>query len=536
MLCQRTLLLVLAMCIMPQESQAQTKTFELADLNGRNGFAIWGAAQGDGSGFAVSRAGDVNRDGFGDVIVGAPSADPTGDASGQSYVIFGGSNVGNTGRIDARDLNGENGFFVDGQPPVDIGDGGLAGRAVGAAGDVNNDGIYDVIIGAHFDFGQAQTYVVFGNEDVGGSGVVGTSDLDGSNGFSLDLTLDPTFDDFYGESVNGIGDVNRDGVDDFAVGSVFGENWYVYFGEASIGAGGAVLATQLDGTNGFRVEADPTGGASSVRISVDGAGDVNGDGIEDLIVGNGLNDAPFGYLIFGDPNLGTGGEIRVDADLIGGNGFELTGEEGIFSVSGAGDVNGDGFHDVVFGRGTGSGLNTAYVVFGMAEFPQSLDVNALDGTNGFVISDSGRPGGNLTAVSDAGDVNGDGFGDLIIGSLGADPGGRDGAGSSYVLFGSGDLGASGELDLGQLAFDGWVLNGISSRDFSGQSVSGAGDVNGDGLDDVIIGSAASPAGRAFAGESYVVFGPIPEPSSATLCVLGLLAASAWRCGRPRKLS
>ena len=112
-----------------------------------------------------------------------------------------------------------------------------------------------------------------------------------------------------------------------------------------------------------------------------------------------------------------------------------------------------------------------------------------------------------TSVSAAGDVNGDGIDDFIIGADGADPNGNIGAGESYVVFGS-NAGFGASLELSALdGTNGFVINGIDRDDDSGVSVSAAGDVNGDGIDDIIIGAIrADPNGNNFAGESYVVFG------------------------------
>ncbi|EAM49592.1 integrin alpha [Crocosphaera watsonii WH 8501] len=109
--------------------------------------------------------------------------------------------------------------------------------------------------------------------------------------------------------------------------------------------------------------------------------------------------------------------------------------------------------------------------------------------------------------SGAGDINGDGFDDILIGASGADPNGNRSAGESYVIFGSAS-GFSGSLDLSSLdGSNGFVLNGIDEFDGSGSSVSGAGDINGDGFDDIIIGAIfADPNGNESAGESYVIFG------------------------------
>jgi hypothetical protein len=148
------------------------------------------------------------------------------------------------------------------------------------------------------------------------------------------------------------------------------------------------------------------------------------------------------------------------------------------------------------------------VVFGKAgDFAASLDLADLDGDNGFVINgmDTGDQSG--ISVSSAGDINGDGFDDLIIGAPGAAPGGRDGAGESYVLFGRA-TGFAPSLDLADLdGSNGFVLSGIDAGDGSGRSVNSAGDVDGDGFDDLIIGApGAEPNGKENAGESYVMFG------------------------------
>ena len=136
-----------------------------------------------------------------------------------------------------------------------------------------------------------------------------------------------------------------------------------------------------------------------------------------------------------------------------------------------------------------------------------FELSALDGTNGFVIN--GIDGGDQSgfSVSAAGDVNGDGIDDIIIGAFSANPNGNSDAGESYVVFGS-DTGFGAALELSALnGTNGFVINGIDVLDSSGTSVSAAGGVNGDGIDDIIIGAdLADPDGNSLAGESSVVFG------------------------------
>ncbi|MCC5665152.1 integrin alpha [Nostoc sp. CHAB 5784] len=121
----------------------------LSDLNGTNGFFINGIAEGDFSGNSVSNAGDINNDGIDDLIIGAPGADPNGNSgAGQSYVVFGGTNLGSGGSLNLSDLNGTNGFIINGIAAYNYS--GYSGDSVSNAGDINNDGIDDLIIGVPF--------------------------------------------------------------------------------------------------------------------------------------------------------------------------------------------------------------------------------------------------------------------------------------------------------------------------------------------------------------------------------------------------
>jgi len=247
--------------------------------------------------------------------------------------------------------------------------------------------------------------------------------------------------------------------------------------------------TDLDGSNGFVIiDTGKTG-------SVSGAGDVNGDGFDDIIVGR-ADDTPTSYVIFGGSN--SFGQEFNPQSLDGTNGFTVSGTYNAYfgvSVSSAGDVNGDGFDDVIIGVEGYSG--EAYVVFGGDNLPSAFAISSLNGSNGFTLkgfTTSEYASYTAGSVSGAGDINGDGFDDVIIGAVGTrSPSTQTGKGSSYVVFG-GASEFSSSIELSNLNGDnGFVVN--AGHWNIGQSVSNAGDVNGDGFDDIIIGSSG-----------YIIFG------------------------------
>jgi Ca2+-binding RTX toxin-like protein len=511
---------------------------------GRGGFVITGRDAGDRSGNSVASAGDINGDGFTDLIIGAPFGDGTSasrsDDRGESYVVFGKA----SGWGVAIDLGtiaaGTGGFVIHAQDRDD-----RSGSSVASAGDINGDGFADLIIGAFRGdaAGNAQSdagesYVIFGKASGWGAAIDLATIAAGTGGFVIH---GQDARDYSGYSVASAGDINGDGFADLIIGARGGDaagnakagagESYVVFGKAS-GWGAAIdLATIAAGTGGFVIHGqdslDSSGG------SVASAGDINGDGFDDLIIGAASGDAAGiakanageSYVVFGKA---TGWTAAIDLATIAGGtgGFVIYGRDSAdtsgISVDTAGDINGDGFADLIIGADRSRGADNAkrsagesYVVFGQgAGWGAAIDLESVaGGTGGFVIygrDESDYSGGS---VASAGDVNGDGFDDLIIGALLGDGTSTRqdwDSGESYVVFGK----ASGwsAINLSDIAAGrgGFVINGRFPGDRSGVSVASAGDVNGDGFADLIIGAEGgdwtSGSSTDNRGESYVIFG------------------------------
>lgn len=417
--------------------------------------------------------------------------------------------------------------------------GDLPGDAVGysaaGVGDFNGDGYDDFAIGARSaDVGTLQdagkVYVVFGRPDRFGP-TLDLSTIDGTNGFVIEgvNSLDEV-----GSVVTAAGDINGDGLDDLAVVSEHADlppevdvgQVYVIFGRASGTPASFALGSLLpqnggNGSTGFvvsgNVDATFLGGAASA------AGDINGDGLDDLILGAPYsydqfrNYSGLSYVLFGRATFGPTVDLR---NLTTNTGLILQGispdDHAGQSVSGAGDVNADGIDDLLVGAfgvdvGTSSLVGEAYVVFGRDSFPVVFDLASLlvanggDGSRGFVIRGIAADDSTGFSVARGGDVNGDGRVDLVVAAPFASPGGRDGAGSTFILFGKSSFPA--EVSLATITVgDGFRVNGTVPFSLAGETTDTAGDVNGDGFDDLLLGASGADGAGYGAGEAYLLLG------------------------------
>ncbi len=497
-------------------------TVNLALLSGTNGFRIDGNLDNDNSGYSVADAGDVNGDGYHDLIIGAPGVQigNTANTNGAAYIVFGKAS-GFSPTIDLGSLNGTNGFKISNDSITN----GMLGSSVAGAGDVNGDGFDDVVVGVpkaniNGNSNCGISYIIFGSNT--STAEVKTNSINGANGFAL---FGSAVGQLLGSSVSGAGDINGDGYADVLIGAPGVD--VVKPGNVTVESAGAayVLYGHSGNFNPFNSEAllgSPNGGASGFRLegqnafddvggSVSSAGDFNGDGFADFIVGSINSDAPGAvsagraYIVYG--HAAAFSSPVALSSITGSAGVQVAGisaaDHFANSVHGAGDINGDGFSDIIVGDSLRdqNGVNSgeSYVVYGHAgTFNSPISAANAD----IRIVGPGASSFAGTSVSGAGDFNGDGYGDLLVGV----PATATSSGSAYIVFGK-PGGFSAPVDLSTLdGKAGFQLHGLNIGDAAGSSVSSAGDVNGDGFDDLLIGAPQASHGVTNAGESYVYFG------------------------------
>ena len=488
-------------------------------------------------GVAVASAGDVNADGFSDVLVGAPFHQDGEPGEGRAYLFLGSSSGPSTtpawtadgnqigasfgialacagdvdadghsdviigaSELDGTFVNEGSAFLFRGTPngleatPSWSASGGVAGARFGFAtagvGDVDGDGFSDVVVGA----------TNFGNGQPG----EGAAFLYRGSASGLASTPSWSFEGnqnqaAYGWSVAPAGDVNADGYDDFVVGAA-------NFDDGELDEGAAFLHLGSPTGPGTTFDWMGTSNVAGARFGtdVDGAGDVNADGFTDVIVGapeytNGELNEGAAFLYLGSPTgLAALPQRTIEGQVAG---------QFLGVVGGAGDANGDGFDDVAVGA-------TGYANPQVNEGAAFLFLGSSAGLEPQAtwIGEGDQLGGSFgNALSFAGDVNGDGFGDLVIGGSRFDDNASPEEGRAVLYFGCAqDL----ETD------PSWMFEGEEPQSALGWSVAFAGDVNGDGFSDALVGAPLDDAGGVDAGMAYLFEG---GPN-------GLADSPAWTFG------
>jgi len=385
--------------------------------------AIHGEVTGQSAGWACSCAGDLDADGYQDVVLTSPFHSNGVDQTGAAFLVFGRAN----GWPGSVELAGVDVSFL-GEYDEDE-----AGYSVETEGDYDGDGAQDLIVGAPFNdsngWHSGKVYVYYGRPQ---SQFVSDSLANADAAF-----IGHASDKSAGGAVARAGDPNGDGLDDLLIGNAneggSWENWtYLVFGNTNRWASQTDLAL-ADASFVGEALGDDAGN------TVAAAGDTNGDGLDDFLVGAPYNNESGGvsgqvYLVFGRTSgWSTGFSLAyADASFLGEGGGDVLG----WSLSGAGDVNGDGLDDFMIGApGNGeyqADAGQAYLFFGKTT-GWAMDVTAGDADASFIGEAVDDQAG--WSVAGGGDLDGDGFADLLIGAPFCDDGASD-AGQVYVIYGT----------------------------------------------------------------------------------------------------
>ena len=443
------------------QNQLYPTTFDLSTLNGSNGFEVSGLSTNLLFGSESQFIGDINNDGLEDIAFGVELATASGlQYAGAAYIIFG-SSVPYPSPFDLSTLDGSNGFVVNGVAYDE-----RRGATIAGPGDINGDGIDDLIIGSSST--SPDEIVIYGTTSF--PATITSNDITGTNGFLIDTPGS--------NQIAGLGDVNGDEINDFIINTPHwsGQAWII-FGRSN-NFPSSINASWLDGTKGFKTSSFP-GDRPSYNIGA--AGDINNDGFNDILIGNwDSTDPAISYLLFGK---GTPFSPLVDVTTLDGtDGFSMDNNGGNFLtfVGALGDINNDGIDDF---------FSETNAIYGSTDpFPAHFPKSSLNGTDGFTLP------GQLTSAG-IGDINLDGIDDFIsvYGSTGR----------AYIVFGStsGFPNPMNETTLNGI--NGFVIEGLNQTNIA-RPTSGNGDINGDGISDFVVGSPYTPTTQI--GKSFVIFG------------------------------
>lgn len=393
------------------------------DINDANA-SFLGEFTGDEAGHALGGGGDVNGDGFDDLLISAPRNEETGEEDGQTYLIFGRS----SGWTLNTNLSNANASFL-GEVMSD-----RSGNSIAIIEDVNGDNFDDILIADkwndEYEINAGKIYLIFGR----------------SSGWEMDISLSNSnasyhgihYLDHAGYSVAGVGDINGDTFGDFIIGAYLNDELgtnagqsYLIFGK-ELGWNNDVNLSNADVSFNGEHEYDSSG------TCVTGVGDVNKDGYDDFMISSPGNDESENsagqiYLMLGKDTWNSEYNLSdVDASFCGENSNDNLGR----AISGGFDINNDTYDDLLIGSTnykSGSCMGKTYIIFGK-ESGWAMDVSISNADASFIGEKTSDTSGN--SLAGLGDVNGDDFDDFLIGAYQYNDDDDSLVGKVYLFFGA----------------------------------------------------------------------------------------------------
>lgn len=445
------------------------------------------------TGYAVTGAGDVNGDGYDDVVLGAPSAGDDGE--GAIYIVF-----GKSVRFDEADVSTAVQFTGEM-------DGDQFGSRVAGVGDVNSDGYDDIVAAALYadtsNHNAGAVYIIYGSANLAGGSV---KDLPTYTGTEDNAKL--------GFSVAAGGDINADGYTDVLIGAPYRNDRsggvYILYGQSDILTGGS--ASQLPLLSG-QSDYDYAGYAVA-------SGDINADGFSDIVASapkrnTTERDAGVIYIVYGQTAQHVSLSLSTAAVITG-----LTRSDRIGQSLAIGDINADSYGDIIIGAEyndtAAENGGAVYIYYGSASLSSSLSLSAAtqlyNSANAEVAGQS---------VAWLGDVTNDGYGDFIVGAPSTS---HDETGRVFLVTGQSVVLATQVLD------NFTYFTGETVADSFGNSVATAGDVNADGYGDAVFGAKGYGQVAEGGGAAYVVYWPILtcDNSAALGHILANYPTADWK--------
>ncbi len=534
-------------------------------------------------GHFVSNAGDVNGDGIDDLVIGANQSYDTKTKPGEAYIVLGrekeewNSLIGADGKFNTADSSWANNKVIR---LIGKTNGERFGFKVANGGDLNGDSYDDIVVSADsdstIDLKTGQTYIIFGRSDAEWNSFAAPTDgnfnmnnIDESS--KIYSFLGNKYAGESGTSISNAGDIDADGYDDFLIGaggygydnSFITGNIYLLFGRSE-----SEWSTLVGDDNKFNLGeienlssddgvihfvGKPENFSALSRMS-EKMGDINNDGIDDLLISAKYSDNLKGesYLFLGRSrsewmsltdqknnyeliNANKADEIYT---FIGRDEDDVSGQ----GLSTAGDVNGDGLNDIIIGaessNSDGFDSGEAYLIFGrskedldsLTDQDGQFDLNNVSQSNGMIrFIGNGKQNDFGVIVTSAGDINNDGYNDIAVGAYQYAVPATNKPGEAYIIFGRPEEewnALPDELYMSDLKSQDKVIriNGEEINSHFGYGLSTGGDVNNDGIDDVLVGASHTSENGDHSGKAYLLFGKEnwleSETASATKSIVG----------------